>query len=113
VEQGVALLGGFFFFFLLVVVVVIVVSRGVDSQLGLVNGNASSGEGFEVAMQVHLSGKILEDGDGLDVKVAEHGIALPSAEKADEVTVDAGRDEGHGAGGSEGFNGDIGGCKAE
>ena len=57
---------------------------------------------------MHLPGKILKDGNGLDVEVTEHSVALPASEETDEVTVDAGGNEGHGAGSSEGFDGGIG-----
>jgi hypothetical protein len=41
------------------------------------------------------------------VEVAEHGVALPAAEEANEVAVNARGDEGHGASGTEGLDGDI------
>jgi hypothetical protein len=68
VEQGVALLGGRR-------------RKGVVKvlELGLVNGDTSSGKGVELAVQMHLAGKILEDWDSLDVEVPKHGIPLPAS----------------------------------
>ena len=75
---------------------------------GLVDKIASLREGLEVAMCVHGAGGVLNDGNCLHMQVAEHGIALPPAEQADEVAVDMGHDECHGAGGAHGLDGDVG-----
>lgn len=68
----------------------------------------SGGKCLKLTVEMHLPGKILKDGNGLDVEVTEHSVALPASEETDEVTVDAGGNEGHGAGSSEGFDGGIG-----
>jgi hypothetical protein len=80
---------------------------------GLVERNASGGKGLELAVQIHLTGKILEDGHSLDMEVAEHCVALPASKETDEVTVNTGGNKGHCAGGTEGFDGDISRIMAE
>ena len=57
--------------------------------------------------------KIAEDGAGLAVKVAHHFIGAPSAEKADDVSVNTGTKQGVGTGSSETAGGDIVGSKAK
>jgi hypothetical protein len=75
---------------------------------GLVNEIGGMRESLEMAMLVHGTGKILDDRDSLVMQIAEHGITLPSAQQADEIAVDAGGDEGHGTGGADGLDGDVG-----
>jgi hypothetical protein len=61
-----------------------------------------------MAVRIHVTGKVLKHGDSLHVKVvAKHGIALPAAKEADQIAADAGSDQRHGSGGTEGFHGDI------
>jgi hypothetical protein len=60
-----------------------------------------------LAVEIHLPGKILKDGNGLDVEIPEHSVALPASEETDQVAVDAGGNEGHGSGSPEGFDGGI------
>lgn len=50
----------------------------------------------------HAASHVLHDGNGLDVQVADHGIALPAAEESDHVGVHSGTQEGHGPTGPEG-----------
>lgn len=50
----------------------------------------------------HALGEVAHDRFGCQVKVAEHLIRAPSAEEPDDVCVDFGDQEGHGATGSEG-----------
>jgi hypothetical protein len=73
----------------------------------LVDRDASVGKSLKVAAHIHGAGKVLKHGDSLHVKVAQHRIALPATEEADYIAVDAGSDERHGSGGTEGFHGDI------
>jgi hypothetical protein len=52
-------------------------------------------------------GQNLQHGDGLEVKVAKHEIALSAAKEADQIAVNSGCDQKHGSGDQEGFHGDI------
>jgi hypothetical protein len=46
-------------------------------------------------MQMHGTSKILEHRLVFDVKVAEHGIGLPTSEQLDHIFVNLGTDKGH------------------
>ena len=48
------------------------------------------------------------DGFRLDVKVAKHLVAVPSAQEANDVAVNAGTEESHGPGGTKRAGVDIG-----
>jgi hypothetical protein len=77
-----------------------------------VKRDASIGESLKLAVQIHGTGFFfLKNRDSLHVKVAEHGVALPTAQETNEIAVDAGNDndEGHYASGSQSFHCDIGG----
>ncbi len=43
----------------------------------------SGGECLKLAVEIHLPGKILKDGNGLDVEITEHSVALPASEETD------------------------------
>ncbi len=73
----------------------------------------SGWESGDLALGMHGAGEVLEDRDRLNVEVPKHGVALPPAEEADEVAVNAGGDERHGTGSAERFDGDISGVMVE
>jgi hypothetical protein len=82
--------------------------KGRKLELRLVKREASRRESLELSVQIHCTGKVLKHRDSVDVKIAKHGIALPSAEEADQIAVNPGSDQGHGSGGAESFYCDIG-----
>ncbi len=57
-------------------------------------------EGVVAALK-HQTRKVLHQGLGLDVEVAEHLIRSPAAEKADGVCVHVGTEESHCSRGAE------------
>ena len=60
-----------------------------------------------VVVHIHEMGKVWKHGDSWRVKVAQHGVALPTAEGADESAVDSCSGQGHGSGGAGGFHVDT------
>jgi len=54
------------------------------------------------AMLEHVDCKIPHDGLSLDVEVLHHGVGLPVAQKLNEVGVNMGTEECHGARGPDG-----------
>jgi hypothetical protein len=56
----------------------------------------------------HAAGEVSHDGFSLDVKVAKHLVAAPSAQEANDVAVNAGAEESHGPGGTKRAGIDIG-----
>ena len=76
--------------------------------LGLVVGNEDkdgSGIGGDVcfreegivASPQHVAQKIVDEGEGLGVEIAEHGIGMPPPHQANDIGVYASAEEGHGA----------------
>ena len=61
----------------------------------------------EGAMVEHAGREITHDRGGLDGEVAKHLIGAPAAKKADDVGVNLGAKEGHGARGAKGAGGDV------
>ena len=49
----------------------------------------------------HDTGVMLDEGEGVTVQVTKHGVALPAAEDADLVGINAAEEEGHGSAGAE------------
>ena len=66
----------------------------------------------EVAPGGHGRGERGHEGGGLDVEIAKHGIRAPATDEANEVGVDLGAEESHGAARAEGAGLDIGGGEA-
>ena len=52
-------------------------------------------------MTHHVGGQGRGMGEGLDVEVTEHFVRFPPTNQADDVGVDAGAEQGHGAAGAE------------
>ena len=50
---------------------------------------------------IHEAGVVLDEGIGVGVEVAEHGVAIPAAKDVDMVGVQLGQEESHGSAGSE------------
>ena len=48
------------------------------------------GQESEGAMGKHLGGEIADDGKGLGVQVAEHGVGAPASDEFNDVGVDTG-----------------------
>ena len=65
------------------------------------------------AMGEHNSAEVLDEGKGLGMQVAKHGIRAPAAHQPDGDGVDAAAEEGHGATGTEAAGIDIVGGKAQ
>jgi hypothetical protein len=55
----------------------------------------------KVSMLEHGSRKVGHSGDGLRVKVSEHGIGLPATDHFDRVVIDLGAKKGGGPAGAE------------
>ncbi len=55
----------------------------------------------------HAFGEVTRDGFSCQMKVAEHLVRPPTAEKPDDIGVDIGDKEGHGSASSEGTGGDF------
>ena len=51
----------------------------------------------EVAVVDHSARKAAHDGNGLGMEVSEHGVGAPAPDQADDIGIDAGRQECHGA----------------
>jgi hypothetical protein len=56
----------------------------------------------------HAAGKVSHDGFSLDVKVAKHLVTAPSAQEANDVTVNVGTEDSHGPGGMKRVGIDMG-----
>jgi hypothetical protein len=80
---------------------------GEELTRGLMVEVVSGRESGDLALGMHGTGEVLEDRDRLNVEVPKHGVALPPAQEADEIAVDPGSDESHGAGGAESLDGDV------
>ena len=70
--------------------------RGLDwNRIGIRGNEDVLGEGVGAVVQ-HALGECMRLGEGLDSKVAEHGVGFPVAHKLDGVFVDTGTEEGGG-----------------
>ena len=65
------------------------------------------------AMGQHNSAEVPNEGKGLGVKVAKHGVGASAAHQPDGVSVDAAAEKGHGATSAEAAGIDIVGGKAQ
>ena len=65
------------------------------------------------AMGEHNSAEVPNEGKGLGVKVAKHGVGAPAAHQPDGVGVDVAAEKGHGATSAEAAGIDIVGGKAQ
>ena len=60
-------------------------------------GDMCFGEEGVVASQEHAARKIVDEGEGLEVEIAEHGVGTPPQHQANDIGVYASAEEGHGA----------------
>lgn len=75
---------------------------GASSKEGLGPGREIiSWEEREVVVQEDGAGQVGQEGQGLGVKVSEHGVRLPTANKTNNIQVNFAAKEGHGAPGTE------------
>ena len=68
-------------------------------------------QGGVVAAEEHSGRKVAHHGFGLNVKVSEHLVGLPSAKEADAIGIDIRTEESHGAGCPQGPGGHVQGEK--
>ena len=56
---------------------------------------------WDVVIGKQNKGTMLHSWFGLDVKVLEHCVAVPLADKVNQIIINVGTQQGHGTGGSE------------
>jgi hypothetical protein len=56
----------------------------------------------------HAAGEVAHDGFRLEMQVTEHLVATPSAEEADDVTINVSTQQSHSTSGAEGAGVDVG-----
>ena len=82
------------------------------------NGNGGGGERLvreqgEGAVLHHGSGQIRGVRQGLDMEVTEHFVRAPATHQPDDVGVDPGTEQCHGAASAKAASGDAGGIDVE
>lgn len=65
------------------------------------------GDKGKISTGEHAGRKMTHEGLGLDVKIAQHFIGAPAAEKANAVGVNVGTEECHGTGSTQGACRDV------
>jgi len=70
-------------------------------------GSGSAWAEIKVAINEHALGKAVDKGACLDKEVVEHHVGFPPPKEADDIWVDIGTEEHHGASCPEGAGRDV------